>query len=104
MASFSIHVSIGSDARELRVSESMRVQELKEICCNLIGVQDVDKSYLWKGDVQLKQTSLLLRDYGVVANDLLEFKRKRSRGAGKTAECSIVSFTSSLRTGSKGLS
>ena len=76
MASFSIRVSIGSDVRELRVSESMHVQELKEICCNLIEFQVVDKSYLWKGAVELKNNLAALRDYSVSADDLFGVQKK----------------------------
>ena len=63
----------------------MRVQKLEGICRNLCGVKPKDKSYLRKGDKQLTQTSWLLRDYGVSANDLLVFHKKRSRGKGKNA-------------------
>ena len=46
---------------------------------------DVDKSYLWKGTLELKDNLTALRDYGVSANDRLEFRRKRSRGTNNTS-------------------
>ena len=85
-SSFSIHIKIGNDIREINVSESTRVREVKEMCCHFIGpgFHDIEKIYLWKGEVQMSDLAIL-RDCEVSANDHLELKRKRSRGPGKSS-------------------
>ena len=92
-SSFSIHIKIGNDIREINVSESTRVREVKEMCCHFIGpgFHDIEKIYLWKGEVQMSDLAIL-RDCEVSANDHLELKRKRSRGGKSSASRGLHSF------------
>ena len=92
-SSFPIHIKIGNDIREINVSESTRVREVKEMCCHFIGpgFHDIEKIYLWKGEVQMSDLAIL-RDCEVSANDHLELKRKRSRGGKSSASRGLHSF------------
>ena len=86
MTILTIKVFTGKKApQEFRVSQSMRVQEVKQLCCDFFGFQDVANSYLWKDGVELKDDSCTLSEYGVLVNDVLELKRKRSRGTSQAS-------------------
>ena len=79
MFPFLIRVQTGQSEQNVHVYEAMLVQELKEHLCAMIECQ-VDKSFLWKDDLEMTNNQASLRDYGVSANDLLKLKRKRSHG------------------------
>ena len=81
---FTVQISVGERERTFYVYEGMLVRDLCCSVCDFIGCRfRVDKCWLWKGTDQLDPCAALVDK--VSANDLLQFKRKRTHGTAKTA-------------------
>ena len=81
---FTIRISVGKKERTFYVYKDMLVRDLCCSVCDFLGCRfSVDTCWLRKGTCQLEPCAALV--YEVSPNDLLQFKRRRTHGTGKTA-------------------
>ena len=81
---FTVQISVGEKERTFYVYEGKLVRDLCCSVCDFIGCRfRVDKCWLGKGTDQLDPCAALVDK--VSANDLLQFKRKRTHGTARTA-------------------